>query len=424
MDLLARSPFDLATERRVVIIADWLPPDFGAVGQYMQMRARALAEQGHEVTLIGLVTGAGSIEHTRRGKGSLTEIRLSARPAPRNSPLRRLVWELWTGLTRMAAGFRHPIAADSAATTESPPFQTHSLVRRLGWTLWINLRLVAAGFSYLRAADGILFTGSPPFLIHLLAPLRPLWRGRLVYRITDFHPECLIAARDRPSRLLGALLSLTNFWRRRIDGFEVLGEDQLRRLRETGVPQQRIVLVRDGSPVSFADNEAAEPVPPDLAGSCVLLYAGNYGIAHEVDTVAEGYRLHHRQGTGRVRLWLSATGAGADDLAKRFTDQGLPFHRSAPVPLDRLAGLLRVPDAHLVTLKDPFVGYVMPSKIYACVELQKPVIFVGSAQSDVDLLARSAKAGYWRISCGDAEEFAAVLDHLADRRGSLSDISA
>ena len=54
MELLEQSPFDPVKERRIVIIADWLPPDFGAVGQYMQMRARALAERGHEVTLVGL----------------------------------------------------------------------------------------------------------------------------------------------------------------------------------------------------------------------------------------------------------------------------------------------------------------------------------------------------------------------------------
>lgn len=375
MELLAHSPFDPATERRLVIIADWLPPDFGAVGQYMQMRARALAEQGHDVTLVGLARAAGSVVHEARGKGSLTEIRLQARPVPRGS-----------------------------------------LLGRLAWTIATDLRLLVAAFGRLRAADGILFTGSPPFLIHLLAPLRPLWRGRLIYRITDFHPECLIAARDRPSRLLNALLALTNFWRRRVDGFEVLGEDQRRRLNEAGVPAGRIVLVRDGSPVSFDAVAAAEPLPADLAGSCVLLYSGNYGIAHEVETVARGYELHHREGTGRVRLWLSATGAGADELAERFRTQGLPFHQSAPVPLDRLAGVLRAPAAHLVTLKDSFVGYVMPSKIYACIDSGRPIVFVGSADSDVDLLARAARARYWRVACGDPRGFASALEALADYR--------
>ncbi|MDP2332563.1 MAG: glycosyltransferase [Reyranella sp.] len=374
-DLLERSPFDLASERRVVIIADWLPPDFGAVGQYMQMRARALAEQGHDVTLLGLSSGEGSVRQEARGKGTLTEVRLSTRPVPR-----------------------------------------HSFLARLAWTAATNMRLVVAGYRSLRAADGILFTGSPPLLIHLLAPLKPLWRGRLVYRITDFHPECLIAARDRPSRALGLLLGLTNFWRRRIDGFEVLGQDQLKRLRETGVREERISLVRDGSPVAFADDVVAEPLPAVLKGSCVLLYAGNFGVAHDVETVAEGYRLHHRAGTGRVRLWLSATGAGADDLVARFTEQGLPFHNSHPVSLDRLAGLLRTPDAHLVTLKDAFVGFVMPSKIYACIESDKPVLFVGSAASDVDFLAHAMGPDrYWRVACGDATGFAAALEQLADR---------
>ncbi len=374
MQLLEQSPFDPAKEQRIVIIADWLPPDFGAVGQYMLMRAQALAEQGHDVTLVGLSTARGSMIQQLRGKGHLTEIRLSARPVPRGS-----------------------------------------LVGRMLWTIATNLRLILAAFGPLRAADGILFTGSPPFLIHLLVPLRLLWRGRLVYRITDFHPECLIAARDRPSRALGFLLGLTNFWRRRVDGFEVLGEDQRRRLTQTGIPADRIALVRDGSPVSFAGETQVEPLPVELAGKCVLLYSGNYGVAHEVETVARGYERHHTQGSGRVHLWLSATGAGAEDLAARFAAAGLPFHRSSPVPLERLSGLLRAPAAHLVTLRDAFVGYVMPSKIYACIESGKPVLFVGSAASDVDLLAAPAPAGYWRVPCGDADGFAAALEEMADR---------
>ena len=378
MDLLANSPFDVARERRIAIIADWLPPDFGAVGQYMQLRAQALAERGHDVTLIGLASGASSVRREARGKGTLTELRLRASPVPRGS-----------------------------------------LLGRLAWTVWTDLRLVAAGFRYLRAADGILFTGSPPFMIHLLAPLRFLWRGRLVYRITDFHPECLIAAQARPSFALSLLLGLTNFWRRRVDGFEVLGLDQKKRLGATGVGDQHIALVRDGSPVDFSAHDTIEPLPVALAGACVLLYAGNYGVAHELDTVAEGYVRHHRDGSGRVRLWLSATGTGAEELARRLSARGVPFHRSPPVPLERLAGLLRAPDAHLVTLKDAFVGFVLPSKIYACVESGRPVLFVGSADSDVDLVARSTKPGYWRVACGDVAGFANSLETLADRTDAV-----
>ena len=363
---------------KLVYLCDWLPPDFGAVGQYMQMRARHFAERGHAVTLVGLSSKAASTVREQPGGGSLTEIRRQTTPVPRGSLLVRLLWTIWT-----------------------------------------NLRLVWAALGPMRAADGILFTGSPPFLIHLLVPLRFLWRGRLVYRITDFHPECLIAAQDRPSRALGALQGLTNFWRRRVDRFEVLGEDQMRRLRdEAGIPAQRIALVRDGSPVVFTEGASTEPLPGELGDACVLLYSGNYGIAHEVETFVEGYRLHHQSGTGRVRLWLSATGAGAEEVVARLSALELPFHHSRPVPLERLAGLLKAPDAHLVVLKDAFVGFVMPSKIYACLGSQKPLIFVGSAESDVNLLAVASGLPYWRISCGDAKSLAAALEELADSRGT------
>jgi hypothetical protein len=67
-----------------------------------------------------------------------------------------------------------------------------------------------------------------------------------------------------------------------------------------------------------------------------------------------------------------------------------------------------------VTLKDAFVGYVMPSKIYACIDSGRPTLFVGSADSDVDLLARSATAGYWRVPCEDVAGFTAALEQIAD----------
>jgi hypothetical protein len=70
-----------------------------------------------------------------------------------------------------------------------------------------------------------------------------------------------------------------------------------------------------------------------------------------------------------------------------------------------------------VTLKDSFVGFVMPSKIYACIDSGRPIIFVGSRSSDVDLLTRNAPRTYWQVSCGNPAGFAAALEELADKSG-------
>src|SRR3954465_7252361 len=306
-----------ATPHRLVYLCDWLPPDFGAVGQYSLLFARERASRGGDVVLAGLSSTADSVEEERHGEGRLRIVR------------RR-------GATYDRAGLR-----------------TRTL-----WTARTDLGLVWRLRKELRAADEILFTGSPPFLIQLLVPLNLLLRKRLTYRITDFHPECLMAEMDSDGRQIPASLRLFYRWtvalRRRVDRFEVLGEDQRERLLEIGIDPERIVLKRDPSPVEIPPGTAPLEPPAELAGRAILLYSGNFGVAHDHETFVAGYRRHHREGSGRVVFWLNATGARADRVAAALQAEDLPFHRSLPVSLELLPRLLVTPDVHLVTLRDEF----------------------------------------------------------------------
>jgi len=360
--------------RRLVYLGDWLPPEFGAVGQYALAEAQARAAGGERVTLVGLATRADAVSEERVGAGHLTVIRL----------------------------------ATSA-------YDRADLFARLLWTLGTNLRLVAAALPALWRADEVLFTGSPPFLVHLLVPLNLLLRRRLTYRITDFHPECLIAELGRTPAGLGLFRRLTVALRRRVDRLEVLGEDQRRRLVEDGFDPARIGLHRYGSPVAVTPRTRPLARPPELAGRVALLYSGNFGVAHDDETFLAGYRRHHREGSGRVVLWLNATGAKADRLEAALRAERLPVHRSRPLPIDQLASLLVTPDAHLVTLRDEFVGLVLPSKIYGILDSRRPLLFVGSDASDIHALAlaESAQNAYHRVSVGDAPALAAALEEFA-----------
>jgi hypothetical protein len=60
---------------------------------------------------------------------------------------------------------------------------------------------------------------------------------------------------------------------------------------------------------------------------------------------------------------------------------------------------------HLITLRDAFVGYVLPSKIHACIESGKRILFIGSEGSDVHVLANNALPSdrYWRVDVGDID---------------------
>src|SRR4029079_137568 len=90
------------------------------------------------------------------------------------------------------------------------------------------------------------------------------------------------------------------FWRRRVTCFEVLGEDQKRRLLEIGINEERIQIKPNRSPIAI--DTASPPLErPKLYSERVwLLYSGNWGVAHDHHTFLEAYRRHHRHGGGGV----------------------------------------------------------------------------------------------------------------------------
>jgi hypothetical protein len=250
----------------------------------------------------------------------------------------------------------------------------------------------------------VLFTGSPPLMLHFIAPLNVLMRKRLIYRIMDFHPECVIAEHGSSGLILRGLLHLTYFWRRRVDAFEVLGRDQAQRLIDIGIAGERIRLKPNHSPVSFASAIAPLPLPDELReGSGVILYSGNWGVAHDENTFIEAYTEYLFQSKHRLRFWLNATGAKADRVECELRSRGVPIYRTKLVPLDDLPRLLLTADVHLITLRDSFVGYVVPSKVHACIESGKRILFVGSANSEVHLLASRALPSdrYSQVNMGD-----------------------
>jgi hypothetical protein len=364
-------------------IVDWLPPDFGAVGQYGQLFAREMAaREKRKVFLIGLTSGSSSVDHELFVGGGEIEI--------------------------------HRI--------EAAPYEKGRIVKRLLWTVRTNFRLLREVMRN-PASHGaeILFTGAPPFMLFFAVPLKFIRKLRLIYRITDFYPEVIIAELGRRGVLLKILQSVTWFLRRQVDAFQVLGEDQRQILINGGIAPARISVKRDCSPIVSMDAVRPLPSPPELIGHKILLYSGNYGLAHEVDTVVEGLICHHRNGSGRFGLWLNASGQNADVVARRLSAAQIPLARSRPVALNSLGTLLAAADVHLITLRTQFSGIVLPSKIYACIESRRPILFVGPTSSDVHLLCmRSAKLLYRRIEPGDSDGFAKALEYFANEGTSLS----
>lgn len=353
----------------LIIVCDWLPPAFGAVGQYELARAEDAARSGREVMLIGL--GQRKSEDTRLfGSGKLTVVRIAATPPEKAHFVKRAAW----------------VASQNGALLSA----VARAARQRSWEIKV--------------------TGSPPFLSYQVLLWRLLNpRHRITYRVTDFYPETLFAA-DK-AKALKPLTPLVHALRRSANRIEALSECQRRRLLESGVPSERIDVIRDASPVAFG-TEVTAALRPFNADEVALLYSGNLGVAHDWRTFAEAYRRHVQHGTNRVRLWLNAGGVNAPALRSYCTSYDLPVHVSAPVPLDALAGVLLAADAHLILLGNPFWGYVFPSKTYACLDSSRPCLFIGPAESDVHALL-IGDPRHTSVRQGEVEAAFDALERLA-----------
>jgi hypothetical protein len=361
-------------------VVDWLPPDFGAIGQYAIGFARDLARSGRQVHLVGLTSGKSETVSEEFACGGSLEVKRVA----------------------------------------TSTYDKTKYVRRLIWILKSNFRLIRTVVCDFRARGSeILFTGAPPFMLYFAVIAKYMLGARLIYRITDFYPEVVLAELGRRPLLLRLLELVTWFMRGRVDLFQALGEDQRGLLLAGGIPAERIVLKRDFSPVPITGRETPMAAPEPLSRYKILLYSGNYGVPHEVDTVVSGLIRHHRTGSGRFALWLNGSGPNIDRVGERLRSEGVPVGRSGPVPLDQLPSVLAAADLHLITLRAQFSGIVLPSKVYACIASRRPILFVGPESSDVHRLCLEAPSiRYERIEPGDVAAFAASLERFSAAQGS------
>ena len=168
---------------------------------------------------------------------------------------------------------------------------------------------------------------------------------------------------------------------------------------------------------------------PELLG---VLFDG----PHRVVVEAVGLlRLHGQGDVQHVRfcaarpslsgVWLNAVGSGADAVADDLARRGLPVAHTPLVPLADLPAVLRAADLHLITLKDAFVGYALPSKVHGCIASGRPILFVGSAKSDVHRYCTEAMAPdrYRRVDVGNVDGVEAALDELLAGPGGPSTIA-
>lgn len=244
----------------------------------------------------------------------------------------------------------------------------------------------------------VVFLTTPP-LIAVLGWLARRLRGqRYAIWSMDLHPEAEIAAGMLPERglLARALTWLNGLGYRGADFVVDLGAYMKQRVIAGGVDLARAVTVpvwgreEETEPVERGRNPLAGEL--GLGDDFVVMYSGNAGLVHDFRDILHAMRLLKDDrglqflfvGGGPQRRYIERYAAEHSVGNFRYLDY---------FPRERLRYSLSLADAHLISLRAPFVGISVPAKLYGVMSAARPALFVGPERCETADTIREGDCG-------------------------------
>ncbi len=301
---------------------------------------------------------------------------------------------------------------------------------------------VSAGLCLWRAAergDVIIAKTDPPLLSILAAPIARLKGARLINWLQDLFPEVatrlgVAGAAGRPA--FHILRRLRNRSLKSAYMNVVPGHWMLRTLKQEGIDPHRIGVISNWTDGSAITPIAAQDSPFrkewNLDDRVTVVYAGNFGRAHDFETIIEAIKLHQDHCRSappgdvarRIVFLLIGGGPQREQLEDVIAARELENVRLYPYqPRERLAALLGTADMHLVSLKPELEGLLLPSKFYGIAAAARPTIFVGSRQGEIAHIVEEAQCGA-SIESGDSAGLLSLILELANDPERLEKMGA
>lgn len=352
---------------RILLLNQFFWPDSAATSQLLTDVARGLAERGHDVYAI-----AGDSRYSVQSEDDFPAV---------------------TIIRVKSSHFRRGKLGRVASYAS---FYAGAIVRVLS----------------MPKPDLVLTLTTPP-LISLVGTIAKMLRGseHFIWEM-DVYPDVAVDLKYlRADGWVAHSTGILADWsRRHADGIIALGECMRDRLKARGVDPTRI-LVAD----NWADGRSIvpQPRPSTRDGSLLLLYSGNLGLAHDLDTLTGAMLRLNRD--SRFEFAFVGDGGRRNELASFIAEHSLTNVFLRPyVERESLGESLAAGDIGLVTQREECCGSVVPSKVYGLLAAGRPVLFIGPRDATPARIIERFHCG-WHIECGDVTALTQLLLRLADK---------
>jgi glycosyltransferase involved in cell wall biosynthesis len=333
---------------RILYISQYFPPEAGASQTRAYELARNLVQLGHHVTMLAEIPNhpSGIIPPEYHG-------RLYERADLDGIDVRR-VW------------------------VKASPQKTYR--SRLAFYTSFMVTAGLAGLFLARGRYDVLYVDSPPLLAGGAGlAISYLRRIPMVFEVCDLWPESAVVLGEMKNpKAISLATKLEEACYRHSHKIVVVTKGIEDRLRQRGVPGEKLALIPNGATTDFFDfsPEAHLRIRTELGleHKFIAGYAGLHGLAQGLETIVEAARLlldepeYHfvLVGAGPTRTQVMA-------LAQQYALQNITFIPEQP--RTSIPAYLSAADVALIPLKrvELFEG-ALPSKLFDAWACRRPVI--------------------------------------------------
>jgi colanic acid biosynthesis glycosyl transferase WcaI len=334
---------------KILLLNQCFYPDVVSTAQHASDLVAALAERGHEVTV---VSSTRAYDHP--------QTRFPAEEHWRGSRILRVPClalgktAKWRRVANFASFFLSCIA-----------------------------RLI-----FLPRFDVVMALTSPPLISLLGALYVKLKGGRFIFWVMDLNPDEAVAAGwlNEHSATARVLARLLNFSLHTADEVVVLDRFMRQRVMQKGVPAEKISTIPPWAHSAVVRYDPRGRLAfrerHGLTGRYVVMYSGNHSPCHPLTTVFEAARSL----ADRPDIVFCFVGGGSEfpTVTNFAAAHNLSNIRCLPYqPLADLSASLSSADLHVVVMGDPLVGIVHTCKIYNIMCIGTPVLYIGPSKSHV-----------------------------------------
>jgi len=355
---------------RLLLVADVFPPTRTAGAVQMHDLAVILARLGHKCTV--LTPDDHIIEpFVLECRGGFSLLKIRSAPLKRINLVRRAVNEMLLS-ARMWSGYR-------ASPAASEP------------------------------CDGVIFYSPSIFFGRFVAKLKSLYRCPAYLILRDVFPDW---AAD-----LGVMRKGPHYWlfkayaRYQYAVADRIGVESPSNRKYFDPADRRVEVLNNWIDVDTGPVPDF-PLPDELHGRQILVYAGNMGVAQDMDNLL---RLsQHLADRDQVRFLLVGSGSERPRLeaqAERLRLGNVVFHPE--IEPHQLRGLLRCCHIGLISLDRRLRSHNIPGKLLSYLEAGLPVLASVNPGNDIKTIVERAGAGmvFWN---GDDEALANAVNRMLD----------